>query len=197
MNGQAQLTERFERALVYTCQVHAGQVRKGNNVPYLSHLLAVSALVLEFGGNEDEAIGGLLHDAVEDAGGERRLDEICQQFGESVAEIVAGCTETLRRPKPPWRVRKEEFLLRLKQASRSVLLVVGSDKLHNMRCTIRGLHQQGSQFWSHFNCSKPEFLWYFRSLQEVFLSRSGQLPSALLEELTQTLDQLQKLAAQY
>src|SRR5215210_4366217 len=100
------LTSRFQDALVYAAQLHAQQVRKGTNIPYLAHLLGVCTLVLEYGGDEDAAIAALLHDAVEDQGGAATRAIIAARFGERVAHIVDGCTDTDQTPKPPWRARK-------------------------------------------------------------------------------------------
>ena len=101
------LSPRFQQSLDYACIVHAGHVRKGTQIPYVSHLLAVAGLSLEYGANEDQAIAALLHDAVEDAGGKPRLEDIRLRFGDAVAEIVDGCTDAEETPKPPWRERKE------------------------------------------------------------------------------------------
>ena len=89
-----ELTPRFEQALVYAASAHAGQTRKCTGIPYVSHLLGVASIAMEHGATEDEAIAALLHDAVEDAGGQERLDDIRSRFGETVAEIVAGCSDT-------------------------------------------------------------------------------------------------------
>src|SRR2546422_5576183 len=97
------LSSRFEQALVYATIVHAGQRRKGTEIPYLAHLLGVASIALEYGADEDEAIAALLHDAVEDAGGHERLEDIRSRFGQNVAEIVAGCTDAYVVPKPPWK----------------------------------------------------------------------------------------------
>src|SRR5215468_3319350 len=101
------LTSRFDRALVYARETHAEQMRKGTDIPYVSHLLAVASLVLEDGGDEDEAIAALLHDAVEDQGGDQRLNDVRSRFGDRVAAIVESCSDSSEQPKPPWRTRKE------------------------------------------------------------------------------------------
>ncbi len=104
------LTNKFEQALIYATQLHAKQTRKVDKIPYISHLMSVSALILEAGGTEDEAIAGLLHDAVEDQGGNATREEVRQKFGETVVEIVDGCTETDITPKPPWKQRKIDYI---------------------------------------------------------------------------------------
>jgi len=102
------LSERFEQAFQYAFNLHRYQNRKGGGIPYMSHLLGVAALVIEDGGSENEAIAALLHDAPEDQGGQVVLDEIRLRFGDRVAQIVDGCTDTYEKPKPPWRNSKEE-----------------------------------------------------------------------------------------
>ena len=131
------LSPCFDDALVFASRLHAGQLRKGTPVPYVAHLLAVTATVLEHGGDEDEAIAALLHDAVEDQGGAATRAKIRRRFGENVAAIVDGCTDADTIPKPPWQQRKEAYLAHLVgETSPSVRLVSSADKLHNVRSII-------------------------------------------------------------
>ncbi len=131
------MTSRFEDALVLAAQLHREQRRKGSNVPYVSHLLAVSSLVIEHGGDEDQAIAALLHDAIEDQGGPRARAEILRRFGERVTGIVEGCTDSQTIPKPPWKERKLAYIAGISEKSPSVLLVCAADKLHNARSILR------------------------------------------------------------
>lgn len=140
---RTELTPRFEAALVYASQVHAGQKRKGTEIPYIAHLLSVAGIVLEEDGDEDEAIAALLHDAVEDQGGQARLEDIGSRFGDRVAEIVEGCTDADTIPKPEWQERKERHLAHLRGASSSVLEVSAADKLHNARAILAGYRIHG------------------------------------------------------
>jgi (p)ppGpp synthase/HD superfamily hydrolase len=133
------LTRRFELALQFASGLHHSQCRKGTPIPYISHLMAVSALVLEAGGDEDLAIAALLHDAVEDQGGAPTLQIIRRMFGDRVANVVMECSDTDREPKPPWRERKERYLTHLLSASADALLVSMADKLHNARFNSCGL----------------------------------------------------------
>ncbi len=108
------LTARFQRAFTVACEVHAAQLRKGTRIPYLAHLMSVAALVLEHGGGEDAAIGGLLHDAVEDSSdGTQTEQRIREELGDHVAGIVMGCSDAVAvpgQPKPPWRDRKAAYI---------------------------------------------------------------------------------------
>jgi GTP pyrophosphokinase len=185
------LSTRFQEAMVYAAQLHAGQVRKGSGTPYIAHLLAVTSLVLEHDGDEDEATAALLHDAAEDQGGEATLAEIRRRFGPAVAEIVEGCSDTMATPKPPWRARKEAFLARLPQASPSVRLVSTADKLHNARTILADLRTAGDAVWDRFQGGKEGTLWYYRSLVHI-LPGGGSDP--LAEELDRVVSEIERLA---
>ncbi|MBX9258314.1 HD domain-containing protein [Desmonostoc muscorum CCALA 125] len=162
------LTERFESALIYATRLHANQTRKISGVPYISHLLSVTALVLEAGGTQEEAIAALLHDAVEDQGGKSTREEIHQLFGETVVAIVDGCTESDTYPKPPWLERKKRYLENLYHASASVRRVSLADKLHNARSLLADLRQHGSSIWKEFKTGREGTLWFYQQLQEVY-----------------------------
>ncbi|MEA4906341.1 MAG: HD domain-containing protein [Chloroflexi bacterium] len=162
------LTPRFEKALLYSLHLHAGQLRKGSDVPYIAHLLSVAGIVLENGGNEDEAIAALLHDAVEDQGGKNTLREIAERFGEQVAGIVAGCSDADVIPKPPWRERKEAYIAHLFSANASVRLVSAADKLHNVRSIIQDYRELGEALWERFRGGREGTLWYYHALVNVF-----------------------------
>ena len=186
------LTRRFQDALVYAAQLHKDQLRKGTDVPYISHLLAVTSLVLENGGNEDEAIAALLHDAIEDQGGATTREEIRQRFGDEVVAIVDGCSDTDVMPKPPWRERKETYIERMRKAPASVRLVSMADKLHNARAILADYREVGESLWERFNGGKEGTLWYFRSLVEVFVEQDR---GSLVEELRRVVSEIEKLAA--
>ena len=158
------LTRRFEEAFLYAAELHSTQVRKGSSVPYISHLMSVAGLTLEYGGGEDEAIAALLHDAVEDQGGEPTREEILKRFGPRVSGIVDGCTDTDQEPKPPWRPRKEEYIAHLRQAPLEVRLVSACDKLHNARSLVRDYRIYGEAIWSRFSGKREGMLWYYRTL---------------------------------
>ncbi len=121
------LTERFDDAFGFAHRLHRAQPRKGTSIPYISHLMTVAALVIETGGDEDQAIAALLHDAVEDKGGADTLEKIRATFGETVAMIVSDCTDAWTEPKPPWRARKEAYLLALPDKPQRSLLVSLAD----------------------------------------------------------------------
>ncbi|MBF2016941.1 MAG: HD domain-containing protein [Rivularia sp. T60_A2020_040] len=177
------LTKKFEQALVYATQLHSNQTRKVDQIPYISHLLAVSALILEAGGTEDQAIAGLLHDAVEDQGGKVIREQIRQQFGETIVEIVDGCTESDITPKPPWKERKIKYIENIRNASDSVKLVSLADKLHNARSLLIGYRNQGDKLWDYFNGTKEDKLWFYGELLEIYKQNNVNFMTLELERI--------------
>ena len=166
-------------------------MRKKTRIPYIGHLLGVTAIAMEYGASETEAIGALLHDAVEDCGGPSRQREIEELFGKEVGEIVAGCTDTDQTPKPPWQERKEKYIAHLGMASASTRLVSASDKLHNARAILHNLREDGDEIWTRFNGGKERTLWYYRSLV-IALRRPGD--NALINELDRVVTEIEELA---
>lgn len=185
------LTERFEQALVFATRLHSDQRRKSSGAPYLSHLLAVTAIVLEHGGDEDAAIAALLHDAVEDQGGPPTRAEIARRFGERLATLVDGCTDTDQHPKPPWRARKEAYVERLAHEPAEVRLISAADKLHNLRDLTAALRGQGNAVWGEFRGGREGTLWYH---QAVLAALQGGVPLGLWRQLEQAVAELQMLA---
>ncbi len=184
------LTERFEQALVYATRLHAQQIRKATGVPYISHLLSVTALVLEDGGDEDEAIAALLHDAVEDQGGAATREAIRCQFGERVVAIVDGCTESDREIKPPWLERKLRYIEQICQGSPSVRRVALADKLHNARTLLIDYRHQGEEIWSVFGAGRQRTLWFYHSLLSLYRETDS---GPMVEELARVVEELQHL----
>jgi (p)ppGpp synthase/HD superfamily hydrolase len=182
------LSSRFENALHLANQLHQTQLRKGTEIPYFAHLMGVASLVLEHGGTEDEAIAGILHDAVEDQGGQKTLQLIREQFGDTVADIVMGCTDADVIPKPPWKARKEAYIAHVATASPSVRLVSACDKLHNARAILNDYYQNGDKVWEKFKGGKEGTMWYYRSLVTEF-KKHGESP--LVQELDRTVRQLE------
>ena len=179
------LTSRFEEALTYAARLHARQLRKGTQTPYFSHLMGVAALVLEHGGDEDQAIAALLHDAVEDQGGLETLGQIRTLFGEQVAYLVEGCTDAYQTPKPPWRQRKEQYIQHLRGAKDDVRLISLADKVHNARSILNTLRCEGQRTWERFKGGRDGTLWYYQTLVEVF--QADQQPTCGIKLLTQEL----------
>jgi hypothetical protein len=184
---------RMQRALIYAAQLHDGQSRKGTKVPYISHLLGVCALTQEAGGDEEQAIAGLLHDGPEDQGGRETLAKIRRRFGDRVAEIVEACTDTFEDPKPAWRPRKEAYLERLEKEPADILLVACADKLYNARAILQDYRLAGDKVFERFNASKAGTLWYYRAVADA-LSRS-KLESWLVDELERTVSELERATA--
>lgn len=185
------LSERFDDALVFASRLHARQRRKGTDIPYVAHLLAVTALVLEHGGGEDEAIAALLHDAVEDQGGAATLEAIRARFGAVVADTVAGCSDAHGEPKPPWRARKEAYIAHVRHAPAAVVLVSACDKLHNARSILADYRRIGEALWPRFNAGAEAILWYYQALAVAL--RGAGAPEGLSDELERTVAEIVRL----
>jgi (p)ppGpp synthase/HD superfamily hydrolase len=183
------LTDRFEEALLYALHLHASQMRKASDIPYVVHLLSVAALVVENGGDEDEAIAALLHDAIEDQGGAVTREEIRSRFGERVVRIVDACTDCETTPKPPWRERKERHIEHLRSAPLDVLRVVAADKIHNTRSLLADYSRHGEGLWNRFNGGKEGTLWYYHTMADIV---RPSLPCSMSEELDRTLAELDR-----
>ena len=184
--------ERFADAVRFASESHAGQTRKGGEVkvPYLCHLLVVSGLVLEHGGDEDQAIGALLHDAIEDCDDVTR-DVIAERFGEAVAAIVSDCTDTLpgdtKDSKAPWRERKELYIEHLKEASAASALVAACDKCHNLTAMVGDLRTRGLSVLGAFKGSPEDQVWFYR---EVLAAITQHVPRRLALEIEQLVREL-------
>lgn len=185
------LTERYDQAIQYARIAHAKQLRKGTEIPYLYHLLAVSSLVLEFGGNEDQAIAALLHDTIEDCGAHHEA-AIRHRFGDAVAAIVVACTdgsaeakaehESPEAKRADWTARKQRYLAHLAEASDDTLLVSCCDKLHNARAIVQDLEDPavGTAVFERFTGGREGTVWYYDALSRTFSER-GVAPAACLE----------------
>ena len=172
------LGRRFDDALALAAELHREQIRKDVPIPYLSHLMAVAALVLEANAYypmdniEDVAIGGLLHDTIEDQGHKITLEEIRDRFGDTVHRIVLECSDAIvsstETEKPPWRERKEKYLAGIASKSRETLIVSCADKLHNARCILFDYDRIGDRIWDRFNAGKAGTAWYYQRLADEF-----------------------------
>ena len=198
--GTLQLTARFTRAVEYARDIHVG-TRKKSAVPYMAHLLGVASLVMGENGHvpfavtEDMAIGALLHDAVEDAGGIPRLRDIEANFGREVAKIVEGCSDSFEEDggkKRPWEERKEGYIERLKTEPQGTVLVSAADKLYNVRAIVEDFRVEGDKVWERFNRGPEQQLWYYSELLKVFQARCPEW--RIIAELGRAVAELAKIA---
>jgi GTP pyrophosphokinase len=181
---------RLHAALDYAAEAHQAQARKGSTIPYLSHVLGVSSLVIEYGGDEDQAIAGLLHDVLEDCGVEH-AEPIRERFGARVLRMVEACTDgtpDASGQKAPWRERKQAYLAHLTTVAQDVLLVSACDKLHNARA-IAGDQASGQDVFARFKGGRDGTLWYYQSLLQTFEDRLGR-DAPLVIELRWTIGRM-------
>ncbi|WP_219729853.1 HD domain-containing protein [Sodalinema gerasimenkoae] len=184
------LSQRFTEALLWVTELHQQQIRKGSGVPYIAHLLGVTSEALEHGATEDEAIAALLHDAIEDCGGRPIALEIRRRFGDNVAAIVEGCTDSENQPKPPWRERKEAYIAHLRTASPSVRLVSAADKLYNSRSILKDYRCVGETIWQRFAGGRSGSLWYYRAVVDTLKAVDDRPIVAELERVVCELETL-------
>src|SRR4051812_1537201 len=185
------LSPKFDEALRYAAGMHRDQFRKGPaGIPYIAHLMSVSALVLEAGGSETQAIAALLHDGPEDRGGEERLADIERIFGAEVAKIVSDCSDTFEHPKPPWRERKEHYIAHLAETDETSLLVSLADKVHNARAIVSDFRVEREKIWSRFSPDSDQG-WYYGALRDAFRVRMPGHP--LLVEFELAITELEAL----
>ena len=185
-------SKKFVVALCYAADLHAKQFRKRTGRPYIGHLLGVTSITIEYGGDEEMAIAALLHDAVEDQGGLPRLREIRRKFGKRVAHIVDGCSDSYTQSKPPWLERKRAYIARVANESAQVRLVSAADKLANVRETLHDVRVHGESVFERFEGKKEGTLWYYRELVRVF-RKAGNNP--LVEELDRAVTDLETESA--
>lgn len=201
------ITDRFTRALEFALRIHEKDTRKGTEIPYVSHLVQVAGLVLEHGGDEDEAIGGLLHDTAEDGeieglnraeAARHILDNIRREFGEKVAGIVEHNSDGIdqaERKSTDWKPRKELYIAAICHKSDSALLVSLCDKLHNLRSLLADSRHLGREHWGRFNASREDILWYYQALYDAFEARLADQPrlKRLCADYKFELDEIKKL----
>ena len=187
--------KRFRDALVWAAELHEDQSRKGGNIPYVGHLLGVSAIVLEHGGNEDQAIAALLHDALEDQAHKMSAGEIRARFGDTVERIVEACTdgdpqEQLDRNKAKWRLRKEKYIAAIATKPPEAIIVSMADKLYNARSILEDYRAIGDPVWSRFTTGREGTLWYYTALVDAFEAYGHD---RLWGELSRTVSELKNL----
>jgi (p)ppGpp synthase/HD superfamily hydrolase len=189
------LSTRFDHALLFAAQVHRNQDRKHSGIPYVSHLLGVASIVLDYGGDEELGIAALLHDAAEDHGGRAMLHTIEQMFGARVAKVVDGCTDSYGdedKAKPKWYPRKLRYLRRVRKEDAETRFVSAADKLYNTRAILRDLRQSGDSAFDRFSAPKAKVLWYYRSLVREY--RAGgvtHLLKPLLDDLDRAVNEME------
>ena len=181
------LGEQFAHAVRYAAELHHDQRRKATNIPYMSHLLGTAALVLDQGGDEDEAIAALLHDALEDQWQRTSEEEIRSRFGDKVTRIVVACSDSLGGEKREWKPRKEDYLAHLDQQPPEVLRVSLADKLHNARAIVADLRVEGASLWDRFTDDPRQQAWYYTSLAQTYRRR---LDSPLVTEFEAVVAEL-------
>jgi len=176
-------SQRFDRAVALAVDAFRSTTRKATGVPYITHLFAVTSLVGEYGGDEDQMIAAVLHDYLEDVPESQRVD-LGALFGEDVDRMVRALSDSVVLPKPPWKERKEAYLAHLAHEPVRIKLISAADKLHNCRCTVRDFAQHGDHVFIRFRGGKGGTLWYY---EQVAQRLAHQWEHPILDELQRTV----------
>lgn len=194
------LSSRFTAAVDYARAIHVER-RKGTGIPYMAHLLGVASLVMGEAGqpgvavNEDMVIAAILHDVVEDHGGRVRLEDVRHNFGDEVARMVSGLSDTFSvdaHDKEPWPERKRAYVERLRREPADVQLISAADKLYNARTMLEDYRQVGAKIWARFHRGRNDQIGYFRALLDVFHAAGS---NRIVAELTRVVDKLDRISA--
>lgn len=188
------LGDAFYKAVRVAGELHANQGRKGTSAPYMSHLLQVAAIVLEYGGTETQAVAAMLHDAVEDQGGRETLAMIRDTFGDEVARMVAACSDHLGDPSPPWHERKACYVNGVPDEQADALLVSAADKFCNVSSILRDYRTLGEALWDRFAGGRDGTLWYYRALVDAYRI-SSIAGSQLVTDLDRAVTDLEQAVA--
>ncbi len=187
------LTEKIEKAIVRSAELHRKQNRKASGAPYIVHPFAVAFLLAHYVEDEDVICAGLLHDVLEDVPsyGEEKMKE---EFGENVYRIVKEVTED-RDPtdrfgifskKSDWKERKLRYLENLKNDSPEGMMIAAADKIHNIRSLVDGYASRGDAVWKLFRGEKSEILWFYESVLQVL---RDHLKHPITDELERTFSE--------
>lgn len=155
---------KFKKAYDFVYKLHFKQTRKDKKTPYINHLLSVAVFIIDNGGSTEEAIAGLLHDSIEDQGGDKIYNKIKNIFGKKIANLVKGCSEIYKSPKPEWRIRKEIYIKKLEKSSKSIIFISLCDKLHNLKLTVFDLNNEGLNVWKRFNANSKDIFNFYKKL---------------------------------
>ena len=206
------LSDRYKDAMIFAARLHDRQTRKGTEVAYLTHLISVSALVMENGGDEDQGIAALLHDALEDQGLDYESEyfveprqgrpalkrDIELRYGTRVLAIVIGCTDDEDFAKPAasergsveaWRARKQAYIQHARKLSAPSLRVSAADKVHNSYAILRDLRNSGERVWGRFKATPDDVVAYYESLVRAYREAGGGL---LVDELDRIVRGIQR-----
>ena len=184
----------LQRAFDFALAAHGNQVRKGRPVPFIAHLMAVCALVLEHGGDETAAAAALLHDTLEDTS--TTITDLEMAFGTEITGIVVACSDSLQPCPPLWKDRKQRYIGCIPAMSGPALLVTAADKLHNARDVVRSQREIGDATFRVFEGKKEGTLWYYATALECLENAKNApygLPT-LLADLRREVEEMQRLA---
>lgn len=186
---------QYERALQFAARAHRQQVRKGTDIPYITHAVHVSVILLRHGFDEDVVIAGVLHDVVEDCG--VAPQELEAFFGAEVARLVEAVSERKRSDggERSWEERKTEAIAHLRNGDSKIAALKGADALHNIHSIIADLALVGAAVWQRFKRGPDQMLWYYREILAAVRGALGDHP--IVAELARAIADLERSVHEY
>ena len=190
-------TDKINLALKIAAKAHSGQYRKGTNIPYISHPVAVGMIIGQYTNDETTIVAGILHDILEDVNPAVYSEtDMRRDFGDEITDIVKDVSEpkTAGQPKLPWKDRKQSYLKRLSNSYYiEAYLVATADKIHNLIDILNDYHQFGDEIWQRFNASKWDILWYYRAVFDLI--KNEPIPKDLKHQLESLIRRLKAIVA--
>lgn len=173
------------KAINLAAELHEGQERKGDGLPYIVHPFSVALILMEYSEDEDVIVAGLLHDTVEDTGYTK--EQMSEEFGERVTSLVCDLTEL---PKSfSWQERKDAYLKHLAGAGHESKLICAADKLHNLQSMLEAFRKFGEKAHEKFNAPADKKLWFYEECVKIF-KEDGEMPEKIIRDLEAVLGEL-------
>ena len=190
-------TDKINLALKIAAKAHQGQNRKGTDIPYISHPVAVGMIIGQYTNKEAAIVAGILHDILEDVDPAIYSEiDMRRDFGDEITDIVKDVSEpkTAGQPKLPWKDRKQSYLKRLSNSYYiEAYLVATADKIHNLIDILNDYHQFGDEIWQRFNASKWDILQYYRAVFDLI--KNEPIPKELKHQLESLIRKLKDVVA--
>ena len=184
--ASARPSDRLMRGIATASRAHDGHYRKGSGVPYISHPMSVMLIAASMTNDEDVLLAALFHDILEDVPKNYSREQMENEFGPHVVEIVEGVTKDSSLPS--WQERADAYLEQVSRGSEESVIVAAADKFHNLSQTLEDLDRDGHALWERFRSTPSQQLWWYTSVRNVIAERLPDMP--LLADLSVLIERL-------